>query len=50
MYSGDETGAVVVDAGSYSCKFGYAGDDLPKSVFPGVRCAVRRVFVRLCAV
>lgn len=31
----DETGGVVFDAGSYTCKVGYAGDDMPKSVFNG---------------
>jgi len=25
----------VVDIGSYNCKFGYAGDDMPKGVFSG---------------
>jgi actin-like protein 6A len=35
MYCGDETGGVVFDAGSYTSKVGYAGDDLPKSVFAG---------------
>eukprot|EP00158_Paraphelidium_tribonemae_P010118 Partr_v1_DN34257_c0_g1_i1_m43736 putative Actin-like len=35
MYCGDETGGVVFDAGSYTCKVGYAGDDMPKSVFNG---------------
>ena len=24
-----------MDAGNFSCKFGYAGDDMPKAVFPG---------------
>ena len=33
----DDTGGVVIDVGSYACKFGYAGDDVPKAVFPGVR-------------
>ena len=28
----------MVDAGNSTCKFGYAGDDFPKAVFPGVSC------------
>eukprot|EP00191_Tetraselmis_sp_GSL018_P005574 CAMPEP_0177603596 /NCGR_PEP_ID=MMETSP0419_2-20121207/15605_1 /TAXON_ID=582737 /ORGANISM="Tetraselmis sp., Strain GSL018" /LENGTH=415 /DNA_ID=CAMNT_0019097395 /DNA_START=48 /DNA_END=1292 /DNA_ORIENTATION=+ len=34
MYGGDEVNAVVVDVGSYTVKAGYAGDDVPKAVFP----------------
>jgi actin-related protein len=37
MFGGDETGAIVIDAGSYSSKFGYGGDDAPKSIFLTVR-------------
>jgi actin-related protein len=37
MFCGDETGGVVIDVGNYTCKFGYAGDDVPKAIFPGVR-------------
>jgi len=34
MYCGDETGAFVGEVASHSCRFGYGGDDCPKSVFP----------------
>jgi actin-like protein 6A len=34
MYCGDEVGAIIGDVGSSMCKFGYAGEDLPKAVFP----------------
>lgn len=33
MYGGDDINAVVLDIGSLYTKAGYAGDDLPKSVF-----------------
>lgn len=36
----------MVDVGAYTCKFGYAGDDVPKAVFPGVRDRRRRVHPR----
>lgn len=32
MYCGDETGAFVGELASTSCRFGYGGDDCPKSV------------------
>eukprot|EP00798_Chlamydomonas_sp_ICE-L_P024042 gene24042-9619_t len=34
IYGGDEVNALVVDVGTHSCKAGYAGDDIPKAVFP----------------
>ena len=43
MFCGDDTGGVVIDVGSYSAKFGYAGDDVPKAIFSGVsplRCSL----------
>jgi actin-related protein len=30
LYSGDETGGLVVDIGSHSSKFGFAGEDCPR--------------------
>ena len=37
MYNGGEDiGALVLDAGSNSFKFGYAGDDAPQAIFPAV--------------
>jgi len=32
----DEVSALVIDLGSHTCKAGYAGDDVPKAVFPSV--------------
>lgn len=34
MYCGDEVFSVVGDLGTASSRFGYAGEDLPKAVFP----------------
>ncbi|CAG9461953.1 unnamed protein product [Pedinophyceae sp. YPF-701] len=34
-FGGDEINAVVVDVGSWNVKAGYAGEDVPKAVFPG---------------
>lgn len=34
VYGGDEINAIVVDAGSYSTRIGYAGDDFPKVIAP----------------
>lgn len=34
VYGGDEINAVVLDAGSYSTRIGYAGDDFPKLIVP----------------
>lgn len=34
MYCGDEVFSVVGDLGTQSSRFGYAGEDLPKAVFP----------------
>lgn len=34
VYGGDEINAIVVDAGSYSTRIGYAGDDFPKVIQP----------------
>ena len=36
MFCGDETGAIVVDTGSFTSKFGWGGEDLPKIVFSSV--------------
>ncbi|TKA44115.1 hypothetical protein B0A54_04881 [Friedmanniomyces endolithicus] len=33
-YGGDEINALVLDAGSYSIRAGFAGEDTPKSVMP----------------
>jgi len=33
-YGGDEINALVLDAGSYSTRAGFAGEDTPKSVVP----------------
>jgi len=33
MLCGDETNAVVVDIGTYDCRFGSAGQDLPRYIF-----------------
>jgi hypothetical protein len=35
-HAADEVNALVLDAGSYLCRAGYAGDDTPKAVFPSV--------------
>lgn len=43
MFCGDDTGGVVVDVGAHACKFGYAGDDVPRAIFPGVRDTRSRV-------
>ena len=37
MVSADETGAVVMDVGHWSSRFGYGGEDFPKADFPTVR-------------
>lgn len=34
VYGGDEINAIVLDAGSYSTRIGYAGDDFPKIITP----------------
>ncbi|GMM33222.1 Arp4 protein [Saccharomycopsis crataegensis] len=34
VYGGDEVGAVVLDAGSFSTRAGYAGEDSPRYVIP----------------
>lgn len=34
VYGGDEINAIVLDAGSFSTRIGYAGDDFPKVVTP----------------
>eukprot|EP01138_Halocafeteria_seosinensis_P008126 gb/GECG01008305.1/.p1 GENE.gb/GECG01008305.1/~~gb/GECG01008305.1/.p1 ORF type:complete len:691 (+),score=99.61 gb/GECG01008305.1/:1-2073(+) len=34
MYCGDETGAVVMDVGHWSSRFGYGGEDFPKLDMP----------------
>ncbi|XP_038053421.1 actin-like protein 6B [Patiria miniata] len=34
VYGGDEVGALVFDAGSYSTRAGYAGEDSPKAEIP----------------
>ncbi|KJE89114.1 BAF53b [Capsaspora owczarzaki ATCC 30864] len=36
MFGGDEVGALVLDIGSATTRFGFAGEDTPKSVFPSV--------------
>ncbi|CAN6690793.1 unnamed protein product [Malus baccata var. baccata] len=36
MYGGDEVSAIILDLGSHTCKAGYAGEDVPKAVFPSV--------------
>jgi hypothetical protein len=41
MYGGDETGGLVVDIGSANARFGWAGEDVPKSVFSSVRLLPR---------
>lgn len=33
-YAGDEINALILDPGSYSTRAGFAGEDVPKSVFP----------------
>ena len=43
----DEVNALVLDVGSLYVKGGYAGDDVPKAIFPSVRPARRRVSGRL---
>ena len=37
----DEVNAIVMDIGTHMCKAGYAGDDIPKAVFPSVRTSTR---------
>lgn len=37
MFCGDETGGLVVDIGAYNSRFGFSGEDTPKSVFNSVR-------------
>ncbi|GBL49991.1 Actin-related protein 4 [Candidozyma auris] len=34
VYGGDEINAIVLDAGSYTTRIGYAGDDYPKVIVP----------------
>lgn len=34
VYGGDEVGALVIDVGSYLTKVGFAGEDVPKAVYP----------------
>uniref|UniRef100_A0A7S0R612 Actin-related protein 4 n=1 Tax=Chlamydomonas leiostraca TaxID=1034604 RepID=A0A7S0R612_9CHLO len=34
VFGGDEVNALVVDVGTSLCRAGYAGDDVPKAVFP----------------
>lgn len=36
IYGGDEVNAIVVEIGTHTTKAGYAGDDVPKAVFPSV--------------
>jgi len=38
MIGGDEVGAVVLDVGAHSTRAGYAGEDVPRVVFPSVVC------------
>lgn len=33
----DETGGVVIDVGTDNARFGFAGDEMPKSTFNSVR-------------
>jgi actin-like protein 6A len=43
MHGGDEVGAVVMDIGTHTTKAGFAGEDMPKAIFPsyvGVRSIV----------
>ena len=35
MYCGDEVSAIVGDIGFSNARFGFAGEDLPKAIFPG---------------
>jgi len=41
-FGGDEINAAVVDVGSWTVKAGYAGEDTPKAVFPGV-CSCSKI-------
>lgn len=38
MIGGDEVGAVVLDIGAHSTRAGYAGEDVPRTVFPSAVC------------
>jgi actin-related protein len=40
IYISDETGGLVLDVGFSTVKFGFAGEDMPKLVFPSVCAAV----------
>jgi hypothetical protein len=47
--SSDEVSAVVLDVGTNLTKFGFAGDDSPKAVFPSVReIRLSFLFFALC--
>ena len=41
--SDDEIAALVVDNGSEMCKAGFAGDDVPRAVFPSIVGRNRRM-------
>ncbi|MEW5306390.1 MAG: hypothetical protein WDW36_008858 [Sanguina aurantia] len=41
IYGGDEVNAIVVEIGTHTTKAGYAGDDVPKAVFPSCLGSVR---------
>ena len=38
MYCGDETGSFIGEIASSSCRFGYGGEDCPKSVISSYMC------------
>lgn len=38
MIGGDEVGAVVLDVGAHTTRAGYAGEDVPRVVFPSAMC------------
>ncbi|KAG7661913.1 ARP4 [[Candida] subhashii] len=47
VYGGDEINAIVLDAGSYNTRIGYAGDDFPKITTPSYYAQVgnnKRIF------
>ena len=48
MFCGDETGGLVVDIGAYNSRFGFSGEDTPKSVFNSVRGRLKVLNTQPC--